>query len=510
MEAIAEPPCPAGDCSSGRTVRFRIILFGKARARLLHELRSTRARKFLASRSNPMHSHSFRFLVPHPALGPMSEAKSVSAGPGRLHREPLAAGPGFALVLAILIALAPRPARAQGPRRISLDDAIRLALQHNPSLAAAQTLLPQSRAQEVTANLRPNPVLQADALFLPIFDPSGFNSETLNTASEFDLGVSYLFERGKKRQHRLRAARDQTAITSSQVTDAERTLTFDVAQQFTGVLLAESNLELARQDLDDFQKTVEIGAARYKSGEISEGDFLKIKLQLLQFQTDVSSAQLARMQALIGLRQLLGYRSVPADYDVAGQLAYQPLSADLEQLKLLALQSRPDLRAARLGVQAAESQHELAKANGKRDLTMWFNYTHVSALNTGSAFWSIQMPIFDRNQGEIARTRYAIEQARDLSTASTEQVLSDVGNAYQSVQSNGQVVKLYESGYLKEAKQSLDISRYAYERGAASLLDLLDAARSYRATQLAYRQALTSYMLAMEQLREAVGKRNLP
>jgi outer membrane protein, heavy metal efflux system len=457
-----------------------------------------------------MHSHSFRFLVPFPIPGPKSEAPSASSGRGRLHRRSLAAQLGLALVLAIPVALAPQPARAQGPRRISLDDAIRLALEHNPSLAAAQTLLPQSRAQEVTANLRPNPVLQADALFLPIFDPSGFNSETLNTASEFDLGVSYLFERGKKRQHRLRAAQDQTAVTTFQVAEAERTLTLGVAQQFTGVLLAESNLELARQDLADFQKTVSISAARYKSGAISEGDYLKIKLQLLQFQTDVSSARLAKVQALISLRQLLGYSSVPADYDVTGQLAYQPLTLDLEQLELIALQHRPDLRAARLGVGAAESQYELAKANGKRDLTMWFNYTHVSALNTGSAFWSIQMPIFDRNQGEIARTHYAIAQARDLSTASTQQVLSDVGNAYQAVQSNGQVVKLYESGYLQEAKQSLDISRYAYGRGAASLLDLLDAERSYRGTELAYRQALASSMLAMEQLREAVGMRNLP
>jgi len=414
------------------------------------------------------------------------------------------------LALAVFLGLAPPAARAQGPRRISLDDAIRLALEHNPSLQATRTLLLQSRAQEITANLRPNPALQGDAFFVPIFDPGNFNSETLNTVSEFDLGVSYLFERGKKRQHRLRAARAQTAVTGFQVADAERALTFSVAQQFIGVLLAESNLDLAKQDLSSFEKTVAISEARYKSGDISEGDFLKIKLQLLQFQTDVSSGQLAKVQALIGLRQLLGYNAVPVDYDVAGQLAYQPVPLNLEELKLAALQSRPDLQAARRGVDAAESQYELAKANGKRDVAAWFNYTHVSALNTASAFASIQMPIFDRNQGEIARTRYVIDQSRNLSTASTHQVLSDVENAYEGVRSEATVVKLYESGYLDQAKQSLDISQYAYGRGAASLLDLLDAERSYRGTQFAYRQALALSMVGMEQLREAVGKRRLP
>ncbi len=413
-------------------------------------------------------------------------------------------------VVALLASLVPPAARAQGPRRISLDDAIRLALAHNPSLAAARTLVPQSRAQEITANLRPNPALQWDALFGPIFSPGDLNATTLNNVSEFDLGVSYLFERGKKRQHRLRAARSQTAVTTFQVADAERSLTFSVAQQFIAALLAESNLDFAKQDLASFQNTVAISEARYKSGAISEGDFLKIKLQLLQFQTDVSSAELARVQALIGLRELVGYNALPADYDVAGQLTYEPLTLDLEQLQLIALQNRPDLRAAQLGVEAAQSQYELARANGKRDLTMWFNYTHVSALNNGSAFWSIELPIFNRNQGEIARTRYAIEQSRNLSAAAEQQVIGDVASADDAVQSNAQVVQLYQSGYLKEAKDSLAISQYAYERGAASLLDLLDAERSNRATELSYRQALASYMLAMEQLREAVGKRTLP
>jgi cobalt-zinc-cadmium efflux system outer membrane protein len=419
-------------------------------------------------------------------------------------------------VLAVAVCLAgavhaQTPSTAvQGPVRISLEDAIQMALAHNHALRAARTTIQQDEALEITANLRPNPVLTADAQFLPVFQPSKFSADYLNTTAQFDLGLSYLFERGKKRQHRLQAAKDTTAETRSTVADNERTLVFQVASEFFNVQLAESTLELADQDLKSFQKTVDISGSRYKAGDISEGDFLKIHLQLLQFQQDVAQARLARVQALVGLRQFLGYESVAADFDVAGAFEYQPVKLKLEDLQAKALAERPDLRAARQGVTAANSQYQLARANGKVDVTGTFNYDHVSATSAGSFFASFQIPVFNRNQGEIARTRYAITQAEELQLAASDQVMTDVSDAYEGVRDNDQVVSLYISGYLQEAKLSRDISEYAYKRGAASLLDYLDAERSYRATELAYRQSLAAYLMAVEQLREAVGTRSLP
>ena len=393
---------------------------------------------------------------------------------------------------------------------ITLDQAIDLALAHNHALLAARTQIDQNKAQEITANLRPNPTFGIDSQFIPIFTPSQFSLDNLNVTQQFDVGIGYLFERGHKRQHRLQAARDQTAVTRSQVADAERTLTFNVGQQFVNVLLAESSLQFAEQDLQSFQQTVDIAEQRYRAGDISEGDFLKIKVQLLQFQTDVSSARLAKVQALVALRQLLGYDAVPADYDVQGDLAYVPMSAGEEDLQVLALRDRADLRAAQQGITAAQSQYLLAKANGKQDLSSTYNFSHVSGANSASLFFSIPLPVFDRNQGEIARTRYAINQAEQNQRAVSDTVMSDVENAYEAVKSNDQVVQLYMAGYLKNAKDSRDITEYAYKRGAASLLDFLDAERSYRQTELAYRQALASYLTALEQLKAAVGTRKLP
>ena len=400
--------------------------------------------------------------------------------------------------------------RAQNTTRITLDQAIDLALAHNHSLRATRTQILQNQAQEITANLRPNPTLGVDTQFVPFFSPQDFSGENLNETQQFDIGISYLFERGHKRQHRLQAARDATAVTRAQVADAERTLAFNVGQQFVSVLLAESTLQFALEDLKGFQQTVDISEAQLKAGYIGEGDYLKIKLQLLQFQTDVSSARLARVQALVGLREFLGYDAVPSDYDVVGDLEYRPVKGNLEDLQAMALTERPDFRAAELGVTAAQSQIALAKANAKVDVNGTYDFTHVSGENTASIFANFALPIFDRGQGEIARTGYVLTQAQQQKESASDTVLSDVANAYEAVRSNQEVVQLYTSGYLKQAQDSRDISEYAYKRGAASLLDYLDSERSYRSVQLAYRQALAAYMTALEQLKEAEGTRNLP
>jgi cobalt-zinc-cadmium efflux system outer membrane protein len=407
-------------------------------------------------------------------------------------------------------ALLPEAARAQGTR-ITLDQAIEMALRHNHTLLAARTTIQQNQAQEITANLRPNPTFFADWEYLPIFSrPEGGLAAYLQGSTEGDIGVSNLFERGNKRAHRLQAARDTTAVTRSQVADNERTVAFQVASLFINVQLAESTLELTEQNLKSFQKTVDIGEAQFKGGSISENDFLKIKLQLLQFQTDDQQARLARVQALSDLRQQLGYESVPADYDISGSFEYQPRILILNELQASALQNRPDLRAAELSINAAGSQYALAKANGRQDVTLSANYSHVNGLSASTFAVSVPLALFDRNQGEIARTRVAVDQAREQSAAARGQVLTDVKDAYEALLTNDRVARFYQSGYLDVSQRNRDISEYAYGRGATSLLDFLDAERSYRATQLGYRQAIAAYLTALEQLRQAVGIRSLP
>ena len=435
-----------------------------------------------------------------------------------------------AALLALCVALASAAAApnvraqgtapTQGPVKITLDDAIQLALKHNHALLAAQTTILQSQALEVQANLRPNPTFFTDWEDLPLGSPTSQNSrlypegytlgQYLHDNTEADMGLSYLFERGKKRQHRLQAAEDVTAQTRSLVVDNERTLTFNVASQFITVQLAESTLELATLDVNSFQKTVDISEYQYQIGGMSEGDFLAIKLQLLQYQTDYQQALLAKDQGLDDLRNMLGYESVPADYDVAGPFDYQPLKANVEDLQAKAIQNRPDLRAAQQGVTASTSQWELQKAEGKQDVTATANYSHVNGINAATWNISVPLPVFNRNQGNIEQARYAITQSQELEKGTGDQVMTDVHDAYVGLQENDTIVTLYRSGYLDAAVRAREIEQFAYQHGGASLLDWLNAERTYRVTELAYRQALASYLTALEQLREAVGVRNLP
>lgn len=399
----------------------------------------------------------------------------------------------------LLVALQARAAAE--PVRITLDEAIRMALLHNHNLLATRTTVEQSKAQEITAGLRPNPVLSGAWQPPPLGNAS-------QGASQLGVGLSYGFELGK-RGGRIDAARDATSVTRSQVADSERSLAFQVASQFINVQLAESTLEVTQQNLKSFQSAVEISESSYRTGAASENDYLKLKLQLLQFQTDVEQAQLSKAQALSDLRQSLGYESVPAGYDVSGSFDYQPSSVDPEALQQIAARSRPDLRAAEQGLAAADSQVALAKVNARPDITLSANLTNGAGLNTALFGVSIPVPIFDRNQGEVARTQVARTQAAELHAAVLGQVKTDVTDACEALQASDRVAQHYQSGYLEVAKKSRDISEYAYRRGATRLLDFLDAERSYRTTQLAWRQAIAAHLLALEQVRQAVGTRSL-
>ncbi|MDD5544264.1 MAG: TolC family protein [Acidobacteriia bacterium] len=403
----------------------------------------------------------------------------------------------------------PAPPASPPALVISLDDAERLAVEHNQTLRAQRLNIDQSKANEITAALKPNPVYTTVNEDFPVFNPSQLTFDNLRNNQEFLQSVSYTFERGGKREKRITVAQDTTDVTAKTVLDAERQLKFQVAQTFISVLLAKSNLDFAQQDLKDFSEVVDINKTRLDAGDISEADFLKIAIQKLQFEQDVSAAQVALVQGKAALRQLLGYDNVPENFDVIGDLAHKKFSIGQEELERQALLERPDYQAAVSNVRLAGDTVALAYGNRARDLTGEWEYKRNGPVNGVGFGFSIDLPIHNRNQGEIARSKVAATQATEVQAAARAGVLSDVINAYAGFKTNDQILTLYESGYLNQAQQSREISNYAYRKGAASLLDLLDAERSYRAIQLAYRQGLAAYMTSAEQINLVVGKKVL-
>lgn len=420
-----------------------------------------------------------------------------------------------ALVTIIMLGVGPAFAQSSGAAhaqpsvRISLPQAERLAIAHNRTLQAERTLILQSKANQTTASLRPNPVLDTDALFLPVFSPSQFTSKNLNDNIEFDAGISYPFELGGKREARMKAAQEATNVTTYQVRNYERRLRYRVAEQFINVLYAQSKLSFAKQDLASFENSLSISEKQYKAGSISHGSLLKIQLQRLLFQTDVQSAEVEEIQAKNQLRQLVGFSALPQDFEVIGQLQANDPKRSLLGLEAEALRVRPDLQAARDKVIGAKGQLRLAKANGYPNLGTTLDYTHLYGLNNLSAYATIAIPIFNRNQGNIARNSARITQAQNTRHAVESMVLTQVRSAYAQEQSALQVVTLYRSGYLHDAKQSLQISAYAYLRGDTGLINFLDAERSYRKVELNYRQALARAMLTEHRLKEVVGVQKL-
>ena len=426
------------------------------------------------------------------------------------------------LAIALAVTL-PAAAAAQGQApgqfatppagvKLSLDEAVQLALAHNQAILATRLNIDESKADEITAALKPKYTFSGGADGFPIFSPSLMTGDYFADVLQYTAAIDHVFERGGKRQNRITTAQDTTDVTAKTVGDAERQLRFQTQQAFISVQLAKSTLDLARQDLQSFSETVEASRARVTAGDLAEGDFLKISLQKLQFEQDVTAAELSLVQSKAVLRQILGYETVGDDFDVVGDLAHLPVAVTLDSLAQMALTTRPDLLAAQSGVKLATDQVALEISNRARDVDGSVDYGRnvVGPLSSVGTSITFDLPFGDRNQGNIAHAQIAINQAKQTEAAARAQVLTDVASAYAQFQTNEKVLALYESGYLDQASQSLDITRYVFQRGAGSLLDLLDAERTYRSIQLAYRQALAAYVTSVFQLNFVVGRQVTP
>jgi cobalt-zinc-cadmium efflux system outer membrane protein len=387
---------------------------------------------------------------------------------------------------------------------------VRLALARNQAMQAQRLAIDASKADEITAGLKPNLGVSFGVAGFTPFTPSTLDLDFLKNGASYSASAAYLFERGGKRDNRIALAQATTAQTGYTVRDAERQLRFQTEQAFVAVLFAKSSLELAQQNLKSFSDVVDVNRQRVTAGDMAEGDFYKISLQKLQFEQDASAAEVGLEQARANLRQLVGFETVTDTFEPVGTLAYNGHAVTLDDLKAQALTARADLQAATRGVTLAQSSLTLEKSNAARDITGEVDYTHTGPQNVFGIAASLDLPIHDRNQGNIAKAEVQVLQSSDTERATRYTVLTDVVNAYYGWQSSEKVVKLYESGYLDQAKQSLDISQYVFQRGAGSLLDLLDAERTYRDTQLGYRQALANYMNSVAQLNFAVGRQVIP
>ena len=405
------------------------------------------------------------------------------------------------LILSLTAELSPGgagPAFAQAPpARVSLEDALRLALQQNPTLRAQQAALASTKAAEITAGLLPNP----QATFLAEQHPSGSAA-----TPQYTVSVGQTLELGGKRQRRIDSARAATQVASFQLEDTRRTTILLVKTVFANALVAREQLALAEQNLKTLDDTERLQRLRVAKGDLSELELLRIQVQRFTFERDAADARQALAAAKIALRAAAGEANLAEEFEVIGDLGFEEVPLDRQSLLRDAIANRPDLRAAVADLERARADHRLARANAWWDITPQLEYQRIGPDNTFGFGISIPIKIFDRNQGEIARTQAEITRVEAVRQATALQVLSAVDTDFATATTQRDRVIALRDVYLPRATRARDTVDYAYRRGGVSLLDFLDAQRSYRETALAHMQALGAYLTAIYQLEADVGE----
>jgi cobalt-zinc-cadmium efflux system outer membrane protein len=382
----------------------------------------------------------------------------------------------------------------------------------NPALKADADNVDEMRAEEVTAHLRPNPQFNTTVDGTEIAPNNGHWQPLQGTFVE--PGISYLHERDHKRELRLKSAQEGTRISEADHEDLKRTLEFTLRAAFVQTLEAKTVVQLAKADLDYYDKIISISRDRFKAGDLAQIDLDRIELLRVEYEAELQTAIVNLRSAKIQLLQLLDDRTPAAQFDVTGPFDFSDTLQPLAQFRQIALANRPDLQAALETIQQSQTNHKLAVANGSTDPTFGVWYTWNSAVNNSNPIGlqtlggsvSIPLRIFDRNQGEKQRTQIDIDRSLQASEAVRAQVFSDVDTAYAEVQSNIELLKPYEAQYNAQALRVRDAVTYSYEHGGASLMDFLNAQSDYRQVQLAYVQLIGAYLTAAGQLNLAVGR----
>ena len=415
-------------------------------------------------------------------------------------------------VCAIAIGLASAPtirdAAAQPAAALTIDDAVREAVDHNLTLVAERYSVSVADARIVTAGLRPNPVLTLSGMFptSEVFDNAVSPREQI---AHVDLPI----ERGGKREYRVEVAQAARSVAELQLLNTVRQLVLDVQSACVDLVAAKQSLALARESLDAFNSLVQINTDRVRTGDLAPVELSRSRLAALQFQNDVRQQQAKLAVAQGRLRTLLG-RVDGGPIDIAGELRRDAAQIDREAIQRVAIAQRPDLEALRRDQARSTADVRLQEAQGKVDFTFSGEIHHqfqpvpepsgARGLLYG-AFFSSPLPFFNRNQGEIARAQVEQKQATARIAAFEAQVRTEVDAAYEAYAASREVVSTIEAQMLTRARDVRTTTEYSYRRGEASFVEFLDAVRAFNDTMQSYNAARADYARSLYTLDASAG-----
>lgn len=393
-------------------------------------------------------------------------------------------------------------AAAPGKRSITISDAVAIFLQQNLQLVAGRYDVDMADAEKLTARLRPNPELSVDFADIPL----DFSANIIKPQT-FSYGVSQTFELGGKRQKRIDAANADSDVARAQFQIVVWQLTNDVKKKFYAVVLAQSLLDLAKENQKTFADIVERTREVFQSGEISGLDLQRLEVEKFKFDTDVANSQRDYELALRDLRVALGGDYQAMDIEVAGAMDYyQPYDFSFADLREKALAARPDLKAAQLSERAANAFIRLQNAQRIPDITVGAGIDQVPAGgSTYNVGFSIPVPIFNRNQGERAKALIQRSKSQNDQQLITNQVLSDVDKALVAFELQKRRIELYRTGILTKVNDIQTMTEFSLKAGENSTLELLDAIRTRRDTLAGFYQTLFDYQTALLDLELATA-----
>jgi cobalt-zinc-cadmium efflux system outer membrane protein len=395
------------------------------------------------------------------------------------------------------------------PTRLVLADAIRLAIARNPSLAAAQNEVQALEGDALAAGKRLNPTVNLDAEDYPIRANPGPFFSTQAIALRFD----YEIERGGRRQLRSEAAQQALDVQILAYQDRVRRIALDVKRAFSRIILAKSNAEASRSILNQAERMIELNRVRFKQGDISALDLNRIEVERLRFQDDVFQSDLMLRNAQGSLLALLNAPDLSIDLDVVGGLpitgqtseAGLPPRAPLNELRRIALEKRPDMALALREKKRADTETMLQRAMRSPNITVGGGYKRNGIDNSFVFGITLPLKIFDRNEGQILRADAVRRRAVNLEAVIQKEIELEVQQAYNAAEINRQRVEYIRTQHLSKAEAAGTVTLASYNLGGSTLIDYLDAQRSYRDALRIYIQAQFDERISLYELASAIG-----
>ncbi|HOK45084.1 MAG TPA: TolC family protein [Bryobacteraceae bacterium] len=415
-------------------------------------------------------------------------------------------------ILPVCMALGALSALYGAGEAVTVEQAVAEALKNNLSLLAERANIDIARARVLAAGLRPNPVVSAESNHVDMLG-TGFDSLNAGGPTEIVFETEFTYERAGKRRLRVAVAEGERAVAELQFRDAARGVVLEVQNAFVDALHARRCLELARETLGTFNQIVEVNTARVRAGDLAEIELIRSRLAALQYQTSIRQAELRLRTALIKLQTAMGRPRPSPTFDITGDLRRDPIVPSLKEFQEAALNSRPDLLALERDYQRAGAELQSQIAQSKPDLTFGAQFIRQQVnAKANSLGFSVSMPIplFNRNQGEIARAQKERRQIELRIAALRASIAAETETAYDQYLTARSLLESIEGIMLQEARDVRDITEYTYRRGQASLLELLDAQRAFNETMQAYIDARAEYARSLYLLDSISGKVPLP